>query len=88
MKFANLPTFFAACLLLAAGCSEQTKVETKEALHETGEAISSAAEDARKNAASAAGAIEDKLNGDDAEPADTDAPTTEPAAPVTAPQTP
>jgi hypothetical protein len=88
MKFTKLIVFFAASLLAVPGCSEQTKVETKEALQETGEAIGSAAEDAKKNAARAAGAIEDKLNGDDAEPAATAPAPTQPAAPASTPGAP
>jgi hypothetical protein len=83
MKFTTPAALLAACLLAAPGCSEQTKSETKEALQETGEAISSAAEDAKANAARAAGAIEEKLDDDDVEPA-----ATQPAAPATTPGAP
>ena len=34
MKFKTLVALLAACLLAAPGCSETTKTETKEALHE------------------------------------------------------
>jgi hypothetical protein len=70
---------FAACLF-AVGCSEQTKTETKEALHEAGEAVSSATEDAKKNTARAAGAVEDALSDED----ETAAPAPAPTAPVDA----
>ncbi len=87
MKFATALSIGAACLALSGGCSETTKTETKEALHETGEAISSAAQDTKENAAKAAGAIEDaaqkakeKLSGDSTEPAPATTPT-EPNSP-------
>jgi hypothetical protein len=64
----------AAGLALVLGCSETTKTETKEALKETGEAINSAAQDTKENAAKAATAVEegarkvhDKLSGEPTE---------------------
>jgi len=45
------------CLLLVGGCSEKTKVETKEALKETGEAVGAAAEDTKANIKKGAEAV-------------------------------
>jgi len=70
-------TVLSACWLASAGCSEATKTETKEAITETGEALKSAAEDAKVNAAKAADAVEEgarevgeKLSGDSSESAE------------------
>lgn len=86
MRFAKSFMLSAACLAMSLGCSDATKTETKEAIAETGEAIQSAAEDAKANAAKAADAVEEgarevreKLSGDATE--------TEPAA-EPAPRTP
>lgn len=91
MKFAKTLTLAASCLAFSTGCSEATKTETKEALKETGEAISSAAEDTKENAAKVADKIEegartakDKLTGESSEPAAT----TETAPAEPAPGTP
>jgi uncharacterized lipoprotein len=74
----------AACVAFTAGCSETTKQETREAVDEAGDAVSSAAADAKENVKQAADAVEegarnlkDKLDGDDeaapaAEPATAD----------------
>ena len=45
-------------VLLLAGCSEQTKQETKEMFKETGEAASSAAEDTKENVKKIGSAVE------------------------------
>ncbi len=83
MKHSKALCLPAACLAIALGCSETTKTETKEALKETGEAISSAAQDTKENAAKAATAVEegarkvhDKLSGESTD----QAPETTPAA--------
>jgi hypothetical protein len=50
MKIFSCLATLGVCMLLAGGCSEKTKTETKEALKESGEAAGSAAEDAKVNA--------------------------------------
>jgi uncharacterized lipoprotein len=74
MRIANA-VLAAAVLLGLAGCSEQTKIETKEAINETGEAVRSAAQDTAENVEGAARRAQEKLAGDSTEPA----PATEPA---------
>ena len=69
MKIAHTLTLAAACLCFAGGCSEQTKVETKEALKESGEAVRSAAKDTAENVEGAARKARESLGGDASEPA-------------------
>ena len=77
----------AACLLCTVGCSETTKQETRQAIDEAGDAVSSAAEDTKQNVKKAADAVEegarnlkDKVDGaDEASPAAEPA-TADPAA--------
>jgi hypothetical protein len=54
MKQINYALALGACCLAALGCSEKTKVETKEALKASGEAVKAAAEDTKVNAKKAA----------------------------------
>jgi uncharacterized lipoprotein len=61
------------CVVGLAGCSDQTKQETREAVDEAGDAVRSAAEDTAENVKKGAEAVKgaaedvgDKLDGDDA----------------------
>lgn len=50
MKLLKLFAALSLCLAFAAGCSEKTKQEGKEAIEATGEAVGSAVEDTKENA--------------------------------------
>lgn len=57
MKLFKLIAALSLCLAFAAGCSEKTKQEGKEALDATGEAIGSAVEDGKENVKKVGGAL-------------------------------
>lgn len=74
-------------LVFTAGCSETTKQETRQAVDEVGDAVSSAAQDTKENVKKAADAVEegaqnlkDKIDGDDEATPATEPATAEPAA--------
>lgn len=58
MKLFKLLAAASLCLILTAGCSEQTKQETKEMLDEAGDAASSAVEDTKENVKKAGEVLE------------------------------
>jgi hypothetical protein len=91
MALAKSLALWGACLVVAVGCSQKTKVETKEALDAAGEAVSSAAQDTKENAKKAADVLKaagdkakEEFSGSEsdapAEPAST-APAEDPATP-------
>ena len=71
----------AACLTCAVGCSQKTKVETKEALDAAGEAVTSAAQDTKENAKKAADVL--KAAGDKAKEEFSGSKSNAPAEPAT-----